>query len=364
MSLWRRLSVRLLVSYLLVVAVGSAVMFAVGRLVAPNEFQRRLRLMGQGRGSGGSGASSDELQQLVVDAFDTALLIGVIAAVVASGFAAVLVTRRVLRPINSVRDAADGMARGDYHRRVPLPAEEELAALAHDVNTLAATLEETEQRRARLIGEVAHEMRSPLTTIGGYMEALLDGVRQPDEEIFVIVAEEAARLHRLADDLTVLSQAEEGALPLDPVLNDLGELGQRAADRLRSQFEHGEVELRLELSAAPVMADSDRMTQVFINLLGNALTHTSPGGVVTVMSGTSSNDAWADITDTGRGIPEEQLDRVFERFYRLPDPDHPAGRGIGLTIARSIVRAQGGDIVATSAGPGTGATFRVTLPTW
>lgn len=360
MSLWRRLSVRLLVSYLFVVAVGSAVMFAVGRLVAPSEFQRRLRLTGQGRGSG---ASTDELQQLVVDAFDTALLIGVIAAVVASGFAAVLVTRRVLRPIDSVRDAAEGMARGEYHRRVPIPAEEELAALAHDVNTLAATLEETEQRRTRLIGEVAHEMRSPLTTIGGYMEALLDGVRQPDEETFVIVAEEAARLARLADDLTLLSQAEEGALPLDPVPNDLGTLAQRAADRLRPQFEHGEVELRLELSAAPVAADSDRMTQVFINLLGNALTHTPPGGVVTVVSGKSSNDAWAEITDTGRGIPEEQLDRVFERFYRLPDPNHPAGRGIGLTIARSIVRAQGGDIVATTAGPGTGATFRVTLPT-
>jgi len=362
MTLWRRLSVRLLASYLFVVAVGSAAMFAIGRLVAPSEFQRRLRLMGQGRGPGRTGASPDELQQLVIDSFNTALVMGVVAAVVASGIVAVFVTKRLLRPIESVREAADAMARGDYHRRVPIPSEEELAALAHDVNTLSATLEETEERRTRLIGEVAHELRSPLTTIGGYMEALLDGVREPDEETFAAVAEEAARLHRLADGLTLLSQAEEGALPLDPVPGDLGALAKRGADRLRPQFEHRDVELRLELAAAPAVADPDRMTQVFINLLGNALIHTPPGGLVTVRSGTASGSTWTEVADTGRGIPVDQLDHIFERFYRLPDPSHAAGRGIGLTIARSIVRGHGGDIVAASGGPGTGATFRVTLP--
>lgn len=362
MKLWDRLRVRLLASYLAVVAVGATTLFVVSRLVAPTEFQRRLRLMGQGRGPAGSGTSADELRQAAVDSFDIALLAGVIAAVLASGMVAVLVARRILRPIDSVREATDAMARGDYGRRVPIPAEEELAALAHDVNTLGAALETTEQRRTRLIGEVAHELRSPLTTIGGYMEALLDGVREPDEETFAAVAEEAARLHRLADDLTLLSQAEEGAIPLTLVPDDLSVLAGRAADRLRPQFEHREVELRLTAEPALVPVDPDRMTQVFVNLLGNALTHTPAGRGVAVRSGASDQTAFVEISDTGRGISPENVDRIFERFFRLPNPDHPAGRGIGLTVSRSIVRAHGGDITVSSAGLGEGATFRVAIP--
>ena len=361
MRLWRRLRVRLLASYLLVIGLGAGVFWAISRAIAPEEFQRRLRLMGNGRGRG-PGAAGSDIQGAAIEAIDSALLAGLIVAIIAAGVVAVLVSMRLLRPLSSVGVAAKAMAQGDYSQRVPIPAEEELAELATDINLLGAALEQTEQRRVELIGEVAHELRSPLTTIGGYMEALLDGVREPTQEVFAAVAAEAARLHRLADDLTSLSQAEEGALHLDRVDCDMAILAAAAIEKLRVQFEHRGVELDLVGSAAPVTADPDRITQVLINLLGNALTHSSDGGRVSVESGTDAGISSVTVTDKGGGIAPEDLERIFERFYRVPNPQHPAGRGIGLTIARSTARAHGGDVTAASPGEGEGATFRLELP--
>lgn len=362
MSLWKRLRVRLFASYVLVVAVGALAMLAVGSLLAPSLFQGRLGQIG--RGPGGFGASTaGQLRSAFAESVDVALVVGLAVAIAAAGTVAALIGRRLLRPVEAVRDAADRMAKGDYRKEVPIPSEEELAALARDVNTLGRSLADTEHRRTRLIGEVAHELRSPLTTIQAYMEGLIDGMVEPSPEIFAVVADEAARLQRLADDLTLLSQAEEGAMPLKPEPCDLARLAEDAAERLRPQFRYGEVDLVIESGqAAPVRVDPDRVTQVFVNLLGNALTHTPSKGRVTLRSGVTDESAWVEVVDTGRGIPTSELERIFERFYRLPDPDHPAGRGIGLTIARSVARAHGGDVTASSAGPGTGATFRVTVP--
>ena len=361
MKVWRRLRVRLLASYLLVIGLGAGVFWAISRTIAPEEFQRRLRLMGNGRGRG-PGASGSDVQGAAIEAIDSALLAGLIVAIIAAGVVAVLVSMRLLRPLSSVGAAAKAMAQGDYSQRVPIPTEEELADLATNINRLGSALEQTEQRRVELIGEVAHELRSPLTTIGGYMEALLDGVREPTQEVFAAVAAEAARLHRLADDLTSLSQAEEGALQLECVDADLTALADAAVDKLRVQFEHRDVELRVTGLSAPINVDPDRITQVLINLIGNALTHTPDGGKVSVESGTEGGTAWVTVSDTGSGIEAENLERIFERFYRVPNPQRPAGRGIGLTIARSTARAHGGEVTATSPGKGAGATFRLTLP--
>ncbi|NNF69446.1 MAG: HAMP domain-containing histidine kinase [Acidimicrobiia bacterium] len=357
-----RFSTRLLVSYLVVVSVGAAVLIIVSRFVAPGEFQRRLRLSGQGRGPGGAQPNSDALEQLVADSLDVALVAGVAAAVVAAAIVAVLVSRRVVRPIDDVRLATAALARGEYDKRVPLPTDAELAALAEDVNTLAEELATTDQRRTRLMGEVAHELRSPLTTIEGTMEAILDGVREADDTTLALVAAEARRVHRLADDLTLLSQTEEGAVPLQLRAMDLAELAGDAVDRLRPQFDHKGVEVITDLGPAPAHADPDRMTQVCVNLLGNALTHTPAGGTVTVRSGSEGTVSFVEVIDTGVGIVPDQLPHIFERFYRIPDATRTAGRGIGLTIARSLARAHGGDVEASSPGSGKGATFRVTVP--
>ena len=362
MKIGRSLRTRLFASHLVVIAVGAAAIVAASALLTPSLFQTRVGRMGHGRG-GSWNTASTELHSALDESLDIALLVGLVAALIAAGAVAVLLGRRILRPVEAVRAATHKMAAGDYRQDVPVPEEEELAGLAQDVNALGATLAETEQRRIRLIGEVAHEIRSPLTTIRASMEGLIDGILPATEESFAAIADEAARLERLADDLTVLSQAEEQAIPLRLEASDLAELAARAAERLRPQYELEEVTLEVETSPPlPVRVDPDRIAQVFTNLLGNALTHTPPGGTVTIRGGIGGSTGWIDIVDTGAGIPAIELERIFDRFYRVPDPDHPAGRGIGLTIARSIARAHGGDLTAASQGPGTGAVFRVTVP--
>ncbi|MDF1594876.1 MAG: HAMP domain-containing sensor histidine kinase [Acidimicrobiia bacterium] len=362
MSIWRRLRTRLFVSHLLVIAIGGLAMFVVGSVLTRTLFQGRLGRMNRGAGRLNN-ATAGELHAALGDSLNIALVVGFAVAVLAAGVVAAFLARRFIRPISAVREATDRIARGEYDEEIELPQEEELAALAGDVNTLARTLSATESRRTRLIGEVTHELRSPITTIRALMEGVLDGVTEPTSELFVAVADEASRMQRLADDLALLSQAEEGSLPMVLELADLRELGAGAAERLRLQFDHQQVALEVEPGVAlPVSVDPLRIGQVFTNLLGNALIHTPAGGVVAVRSIRESDMAVVEVLDSGSGIQRDELDHIFERFYRLPDSTQPAGRGIGLTIARSIARAHGGDVTADSRGPGQGSTFRISIP--
>jgi histidine kinase len=334
---------------------------------------------GAGGGSGSAGDASavvgvsalaipasatvrEEADAAFRSAVDTALLVGLAVGLVVAAVAAALVSRRIMRPLGRVRRATLRLAAGHYDERVPVPAEAELAALARDVNTLAVTLEETEQRRARLISDVAHELRTPLTTIQGSMEGLIDGVLEPSDEVFASVADEAARLMRVAGDLGVLSRFDEGAVQLDMRPLDPAEVARRVGVRLRPQFDDKGVSLAFEAAEPGMVAgDADRLAQVFTNLLGNALAHTPAGGHVTVRTGTA--DGWREtvVADTGEGIAAADLERIFERFYRAGGREG-RGTGIGLTIARAIARTHGGDVTARSGGPGTGAELVVRLP--
>jgi signal transduction histidine kinase len=362
MRFWRRLHTRLFASYLLVIAIGSMAILVVSSLLTRSLFQTHLG--GMQRGMGGlRSATVAQLRSALADSLNIALLIGLGAALLAAGTAALVLGRRLLRPIEDIRSAAGRIASGDYKQEIAVPDVEELAGLADDVNTLGRTLAATEQRRTRLVGEVAHELRSPLTTIRASMEGIIDGVIEPTGDVFATVADEAGRLERLADDLTLLSQAEEGAMPLSPISCDLADVAARAANRLGPQFEDAGVTLTIRGDDhLPVRGDPDRLAQVFVNLLGNALTHTPEGGRVTIHRRSMSRGAAVDIVDTGRGIAAADLPHLFERFFRIADPSHPAGRGIGLTIARSVARAHGGDITAASDGLGRGATFTVIIP--
>ena len=367
----RRLSTRLFWSYVVVIVAGAITMFVVGTVVTRTVYERQLGGFGLGRGAGRNNRVSEaELQTALDESLVPALLAGTAAALLAAGVVAWFVGRRLLRPLDEVRAATQQMAAGDYDVQVPIPTETELASLAHDVNELGSHLATTERRRSQLLGEVTHELRTPITIIRGQMEGLVDRVIEPSDGVYVAVAEEAARLQRLVDDLTTLSRADEGALQVEMAELDLTDVALAASERLRPQFEHDEVILVTD-SAHPslvVCGDRDRLTQVVTNLLGNALGHTPSGGTVMVRAGRDGEMAWIDVADTGSGVPPEELERIFDRFYRGPDGTAPpgrsvrAGRGIGLTIARSLARAHGGDVVALSAGPGTGATFRVTIP--
>ena len=301
---------------------------------------------------------------MFVNSLDASLWIALLASLGAAAIVSTLVARRIVRPVREVRDATRRLANGHYDERVAEPTELELAELARDVNRLAVALETTERRRARLVSEVAHEMRTPLTTIEGYIEGMLDGVFEPDEETLVAVGEETARLQRLASDLAELSRSEEGAVALHLRIADLGEVAATSARRLRPQFDEKEVTLDVQSGPPlPVEIDADRIAQVLTNLLGNALTYTPTGGRVAVRATRDHDQALISVSDSGLGLSREDLDLVFDRFYRVQGPRRPAGgSGIGLTIARGLARAHHGDIRAASPGVGAGSVFTLIIP--
>ncbi len=359
-----RLPVRLLVSYLAVLAIGVAASWITVRLLTPQLFAHRIGQMAGRRMGQAASSEQAEVTQALLGSLDTALGVGALLAALAAGGVAAFVTHRLLTPLDAVRTTTRQIAAGRYDARVPVPDEPELAALAEDVNTLAAALGETESRRLRLLGEVAHEMRTPLTAVEGYVEGMIDGVFTADEATLGAVGAELARLRRLAEDLSALSRTEEGRTALRAVPTDLAELVRRACERLEPQFADAGVRLTVHPSPpAPVVVDPDRIGQVLVNLLGNAVV-ASPHGSVTVRVEVRGDRTVVEVGDTGVGLAGEDLERVFERFYRVPGGDRrrSEGSGIGLTIARGLARAHGGDLSAASPGPGCGATFTLTLP--
>ncbi len=354
---------RLIVSHLAAVFVGVVAIVLIAGPLTQRFFMDHVDgMMGDSMMGGGAGSVMDELQSSLLDSFRSALFIALLISAVTAVIASIYASRRIAQPIERMSDAARKLARGEYDQRVPVPDEIELATLAQDINTLAASLASTEERRLQLINEVAHELRTPLATIEGYMEGLLDGVFEPTDEVFGATAREAARLKRLASDLSTLSRAEEGALEMAKERIDLGQIATDAAEALRPLFVEKEITLTID-DGEPlfVLGDRDRLTQVFTNIFGNAITYTGQGGAVRVATERDGAVATVTVADTGKGLTRDDLVRVFDRFHRV-DPNLPGGTGVGLTVARNLVRRHGGDIVAMSEGPGTGSRFVVSLP--
>ena len=355
------LRARLVGSYALVILIGATTVVLAVRLLDPYLLGRDLGRQGRGLGLGRAGANAIPHATLV-SALNWSLLIGVGAALCVAALIATLAVRHILRPLDAVRAAARRLAAGHFDERVRPPSEPELAALAEDVNGLAAALAATERRRTRLIGDLAHELRTPVTTLRGMLEGALDGVIAPDGPMLASALEETGRLERLSGDLAALSRAEEGALSLRRAPVDLTTLADKAARRLAPQFEDKGVSLHVHAASATVVdADAERLVQVVTNLLGNALRATPAEGVVEVAVRRAATGAVLTVRDSGIGLTSEDLAHVFERFWRGSNPGGP-GTGIGLTIARAITEAHGGSLTATSSGPGHGACFSLELP--
>ena len=361
MKWWRRLDVRLFASYAAVTAAGATVLLVTTRLLVPRLFDRRVGA-GPARGPMGGGPT---MHDALVGALDRSLVVALLASLVAAAMIAALVARRILRPISEVRAATRRLAAGRYDQHVAPPVELELAALAADVNSLARSLDDTERRRAELVSDVAHELRTPLTTIRGYAEGMLDGIVAPDDEVLTTVLGEVDRLQRLAADLGTLSRADEGALDLVLVSVDLAALAAAVVSGFDAEASAKGVRLAVVARTdTTVTGDRDRLAQVLGNLVGNAITYTSAGGRVAVDVAGDDQFCTVAVSDTGIGLAPDDLDHIFERFYRVEGVERPpGGSGIGLGIARAIARAHGGDVTAASAGPGRGATFTLRLPT-
>lgn len=372
-----RLAVRFTLSHLLVAILGGVTTFGLVLWLAPAMFDQQLGLgpgasggggQGTGPGSVGSGAGAgaaygQALRASFRAAVTNALLIGTLAGAALAAVLGLLAARRLLRPLGRVGDAVGRLARGDYDHRIPVPPERELASLVTDVNALGAELAGTESRRLHLLGEVAHELRTPLTVIDGYVEAMIDGVLPRGNEQLAQISTEVRRLRRLGDDLASLSRAEEGSAGLTIVPVDLDALATGVLDRLRPQAVDAGLTLVGTAGAGSGRADADRTVQVLTNLVGNAIRATPPGGTITVTGARGAGRATLVVADTGEGLARGDLERVFERFYRVPGARSVSGgSGIGLTVARAYMRAMGGELTATSPGPGKGAAFTASFP--
>ncbi len=294
------------------------------------------------------------------------LLVPVIAAAGASALVSWQVARRLAAPIEATRLASRQLASGRYDVQVDGGSITELADLAADVNQLGAELRATEQRRLRLVGDVAHELRNPLATIEASMEALMDGVAPATDETFAGIGREASRLRRLARDLSELSAtAEPSAVSIDQRI-EISSVLTHVVDQIAPQAAVKDLDLQWR-PADPmyVAGDRDRLVQVFTNIIGNAVQYTRAGRIVvdaSLDSAPQPHSVVVTITDTGIGLSNEDQILVFERFHRVDQGLE--GSGVGLAIAKSLVEAHNGTIEAVSDGLGCGSKFTVRLPSY
>jgi len=293
------------------------------------------------------------------------LLWGGLLAVAVAAVATLLLSRRILRPVESLAHAARGLSRGDFSQRVDVRSKDEFGELAKTFNSMAEDLERTEQLRRNLVADVAHELRTPLSNIQGHLEAIRDGLLPPEPATFDSIYEEVLLLARLVEDLQELTLAEAGQLTLVRQSADVAEIVRRAVAAAQPPAEAKVLTIEAKLPEGQAIAevDPERIGQVLRNLLSNAITHTSVGGRITVDLKDKDDELHIGVADTGDGIPPEDLPYVFERFYRA-DPSRvraTGGAGLGLTIARRLVEAHGGTIGVESE-VGKGSRFTFTLP--
>jgi len=301
---------------------------------------------------------------------DEALEIALLRAIAgASGLAALLalltglaVARRITRPVTQLIRVTRAMGGGDRAARVgPVAAPGELRELATAFDQMADGLDREEQLRRDLVADIAHELRTPIAVLQAGHEALLDGVAEPTPEQLASLRDEVLRLARMVGDLQTLAAADAAAMQLTLRPGDLAGIAATAADSLAGQFEAAGITLCRQLTPVPVLADAHWLHQVVTNLLTNALKFTPAGGRVTIEAGPADGQARLRVSDTGAGIPAEELPRIFNRFWRGRQASTVSGSGIGLAIAAELAQAHGGQLTAASQ-PGQGTELTLTLP--
>jgi len=316
--------------------------------------------------------SSDPEAELYVAPFlrlstsiNRSLLLGGSLAIAIALLLTFVLSRRITSPIGVLAKAARRLGRGDLSQRVQLKGEGEVAALAQSFNSMAADLAHAEQLRRNLVADVAHELRTPISNIQGYLEAIRDRVMKPNAATIRSLNEEAALLSRLVNELQELSLAEAGELKLVYQAENITTLIKQAVTPWQPKVAAKEISLSLDLpdNLPLVNIDWQRVNQVLHNLLENAVAYTHKGGTINVAATTQGDWVEVCVSDTGEGIPAEDLPNIFERFYRVDKSRArvTGGSGLGLTIAKRLVEAHGGKITVQSE-LGKGSRFSFTLP--
>ena len=356
------LQVRLFLSHILVTIVGVTASSVVGNFFSPRFFQLHVREL-EGRGLNIRTAHSQ-----LLEVFETAwargnywsLLIGTLAAAILSYWLA----KRIVQPLYQMETIVDEFANGKLDRRMSHLEIPELDRLAMGFNRMAATLEEVEQRRREIIDDLTHELRTPLTIIRGRLEEIADGIITATPQIHARLIKETKRLQRLLNDLQELSQAESGNLTLNLKPTNIRQILQPLTERFGEQLLDSDRFLCLNCptNLPYVMVDSDRLEQIMVNLLSNAIRHT-PEGSISIEAWLDCQQVWIAVIDTGSGIAEAELGHVFRRFWRSQSArtQKYGGTGIGLAICKRLVELHRGEIFVESQ-LSVGTTFKFCLP--
>lgn len=353
---------RLLFAQTLVLIAGGVTTWVVAILVGPPLFREHLHQAGIAHNS------DDQLHAEMAYRDATALSIAV--AITVAALTAFVVTaylsRRLQRSISEVSAAATAIAEGRYGIRVSSPRlGDEFDELAEAFNRMADRLQAVESTRRQLFGDLAHEIRTPVSVLEAYLEAVEDGVKTLDPPTIAMLREQTSRLVRFSADAAALAQAEEAHTTITPGWVDAGEVGRAVAAAMADRYAAKHVTLAANIGdPITLWADRQRLGQVLGNLLDNALRHTPAGGHVTLTAAPVDDEVVFTIADDGEGIAAEHLPHVFERFYRADSARDrgSGGSGIGLAIVKALTEAHGGHVSVASQGPGTGTTFTVAVP--
>ena len=362
---------RLLWTQMAVVAAMAATTVLTALLVGPAWFRMHMLEAGHAQPD-----VVEHAQQAFHDAGLVSLAVGLGTAMLAALGVATVLNRNLSRGVEALVDGAQHVAAGHYDQPVMMTsASPELAQVADAFNHMASQIASTEQTRRRMLTDLGHELRTPLAATQVTLEGLQDGVVDFTPANVEILLRQNQRLAALAADISEVSRAEEGRIPLSLSHQDLDQIVTASVAAARHAYDAAGVTLHAQtVPGLRVDVDAARIGQVLDNLLRNALQHTVGGNRVEVAMRHEHDRAVVRVTDNGAGIPTEagpgidetDRGRVFERFYRVEDTrtrDVDGGTGVGLAISRAIARAHGGDLTAHSDGPGHGATFALTLPT-
>jgi signal transduction histidine kinase len=302
---------------------------------------------------------------IVYEAIGRFFIWGGLVAIAIALLLTFVLSRLILAPVKALTQASRRLGKGDFSQRVRVRDKGEVGELAQSFNSMASDLERAEQLRRNMVADAAHELRTPLSNIRGYLEAIRDGIKKPDAGTIRSLNEEASSLSRLVDDLQELSLADAGKLKLIYRKENISRLIDEAVAALQPQAAAKGLMLAVKLpeKLPLVNIDSHRIKQVLRNLLENAVAHTSQGGSITVEARQQGSQIKVSVVDTGEGIPAKDLPNIFERFYRVDKSRARAtgGSGLGLTIAKRLVEAHSGRIAVQSK-LRKGSRFTFTLP--
>ncbi|MCI0554235.1 MAG: ATP-binding protein [Anaerolineae bacterium] len=296
----------------------------------------------------------------------TLLLYGALIGAVIALLLGTFLSHTLTRPIRELTQATHAVSEGDLSQQVPVRSNDELGELAQAFNKMSAELSRSVSARKQMTADIAHELRTPLSLILGHAEAVHDGVLPPTRENFEIIREEAARLEHLVNDLRTLSLADAGELTINLQTIEPGRLIQEVASLYQYQTQRKNITLDLDIASplSTIEVDPGRMTQVLTNIMDNAFRHTPEGGQIILSAKEVDDQIEIAIQDSGPGLKAEDLDRIFERFYRTDSArqrEDTGGSGLGLAIAKSIVQAHGGQLSARSEA-GKGLKIMIRLP--